>query len=84
LGLGQYLLRLPPPMRLRSAPDTVEHSATRFICSSLLAQAFALVGYPISPDQMRVSLTATVDHRNVIPGDFERAPVFVVVSPAPQ
>jgi len=84
LGLGQYLLRLPLPIRLRSAPDAVGHSTTRFICSSLLAQAFALVGYPIPPDQMRVSLTATMHHRNVIPGDFERAPVFVVVGPAPQ
>jgi hypothetical protein len=84
LGLGQYLLRLPLlPKRLRPAPDTVGHTAARFICSSLLAQAFALVGYPILPDQMRVRLTATADHRNLIPADFERASVFVAISPAP-
>jgi hypothetical protein len=30
---------------------------------------------------MRVSLTAAADHRNLIPGDFERASVFEVVGP---
>jgi hypothetical protein len=46
-------------------------SATRFICSSLLAQAFVLVGYPIAPD-----------HSDVTPRDFESAAVFEVVRPA--
>jgi hypothetical protein len=56
-------------------------NATRFICCSLLAHAFALVGYAILPVQMRVSPTDTVDHRNLTPGDFERASVFKVVWP---
>jgi hypothetical protein len=70
---------LPLPMRLRSSPNTMGNSATRFICCSLLAHAFALVGHPILPVQMRVSPTATTDHRNLTPGDFERASVFEVV-----
>jgi hypothetical protein len=70
---------LPLPMRLRSSPNTMGNSATRFICCSLLAHAFALVGHPIVPVQMRVSPTATTDHRNLTPGDFERASVFEVV-----
>ena len=78
--LGRNLL--PLPARLRSSPNTMANSATRFICCSLLAHAFALVGHPILPVHTRVSLTATVDHRNLIPGDFERAPVFEVVRPA--
>jgi hypothetical protein len=82
LDLGRYLLRLPLSTRLPSSPNPIGHSATRFICSSLLAQAFALIGYPILSDQMRASLSATVDHRNVTPGDFERALVFEVVNPA--
>ena len=77
--LGRNLL--PLPTRLRSSPHTAANSATRFICCSLLAHAFALVGYPILPVQMRVSPTATVDHRNLTPGDFERASVFEVVRP---
>lgn len=61
--LGTKLLRLPlAPINL---------SATRFICSSLLVQAFVLIGYAIAPD-----------HRYVTPGDFESAPVFEVVKPA--
>jgi hypothetical protein len=75
--LGRKLL--PLPTRSRSSPNTLENGATRFICCSLLAHAFALVGHPILPVQMRVSSTATVDHRNLTPGDFERASVFEVV-----
>jgi len=79
--LGRTLLRLRLPTRLPSLPNTMAKSATRFICCSLLAQAFALVGYSILPVQMRVSPTDTVDHRNLTPGDFERASVFKVVWP---
>jgi hypothetical protein len=79
--LGRDLLRLPLPTRLRSSPNTMANSATRFICCSLLAHAFALVGYPILPIQMRVGPTATIDNRNLTPGDFEHASVFEVVGP---
>ncbi len=57
------------------------NSTTRFICCSLLANAFALVGYPILPVSLRVDCTATMDHRSLTPGDFERASVFEVVCP---
>jgi hypothetical protein len=74
--LGRNLLQLPLPARLRSLPNDMENNATRFICCSLLAHAFALVGYPILAVQMRVSPAGTVDQRNLTPGDFERASVF--------
>jgi hypothetical protein len=80
-ALGRNLLRQRLPTRLRSLPYTMAKNATRFICCSLLAHAFALVGYPILPVQMRVSPTDTMDHRNLTPGDFERASVFKVVWP---
>lgn len=79
--LGRTLLRLPFPTRLRSSPSAMANSATRFICCSLLAHAFALIGYPILPVQPRVSSNATEAHRNLTPGDFECASVFEVVSP---
>jgi hypothetical protein len=79
LALGRN--RLPLLARLRSAPKTKANSATRFICCSLLAHAFALVGYPILPVPLRIDHTATADHRNLTPGDFERASVFEVVNP---
>ena len=52
LVLAARLLRLP----------VVSRSATGFICSTLLAQAFLLTGHPIVPD-----------HSYVVPRDFEAA-----------
>ena len=79
--LGRNLLRQRLPTRLRSLPYTMTKSATRFICCSLLAHAFALVGYAILPVQVRVGPTGTADHGNLTPADFEGAPVFKVVWP---
>jgi len=44
--------------------------AKRFICSSLLVQAFLFVGHPI----------ATSQARSVVPRDFESAAGFEVVT----
>jgi hypothetical protein len=77
--LGQNLLGLPLPTRSWSSPNSMANSATRFICCSLLAHAFALVGYPILPIQMQINPAGSVDHRNLTPGDFERASVFEAV-----
>src|SRR5713226_5692663 len=48
-ALARRFLRLAPKSGIAPAPNGIVHSATRFICSSLLANAFALVGYPIPP-----------------------------------
>ena len=50
LALGRRFLRLPLASRSPSAPSTMAQGATRFICSSLLAQAFVLVGMSDRPD----------------------------------
>jgi hypothetical protein len=76
-ALGRNLL--PLPTRLRSSPGNMANSATRFICCSLLAHAFARVGHPIRPVRVQVSPAAVVDDRNLTPGDFERAAPFEVV-----
>ena len=81
LVLGRDLLRLSRPTRLHSSPYTTASSTTRFICCSLLAHAFAVVGCPILPVQMRVSVPAVAGHGNLIPGDFEHASVFEVGPP---
>jgi uncharacterized protein YycO len=65
-ALAKTLLRLPLPFRV----PPVSESATRFICSSLLAQAFVLVGYPIAPAH---------DLRFITPRDFESASGFEVI-----
>ena len=62
LALARKLLRLPLVSRLAPAPAAITQGATRFICSTLLAQAFLLAGFPIVPD-----------HSYVTPRDFESA-----------
>jgi hypothetical protein len=59
------LLRLPHASRSAPAPVAMAQSATRFICSTLLAQAFLLIGSPVVPD-----------HSYVTPSDFETASVL--------
>jgi hypothetical protein len=79
--LGRDLLRLRLPTAFAVIGIHDADSTTRFICCSLLAHAFELVGYPILPVQIPVSLPVSADHRNLIPGDFERASIFEVVHP---
>ena len=74
-ALTKTLLRLPLPLRV----PPVSESATRFICSSLLAQAFMLVGYPIAPAHVRARDASAPDHRYVTPRDFESASGFEVI-----
>lgn len=63
-ALARWLLRLAP------SPRAMANDAKRFICSTLLAQAFLFVGFPI----------AAAETRSVIPRDFESAPGFEVVT----
>lgn len=65
-ALAKRLLRLPLPSR---SPGAMGQSATRFICSTLLAQAFLLVGHPVAADPSYIT-----------PRDFEAASAFEPVS----
>jgi hypothetical protein len=78
-GLLRNELRLRLPDRFGAAPRKIACGATGFICCSLLAHAFAWIGYPIFPDQMRVSLTVAADPASLMPSDFERASIFEAV-----
>jgi hypothetical protein len=66
--------------RLRSVPTTMGRSATRFICSGLIAQAFALIGHSILPAGGTVSDREAYD-KFLVPADFEHASVFAIVWP---
>jgi hypothetical protein len=77
-ALGTRLLRLPLPSRLSPPPSNAAEVTERFICSSLLAQAFLLVGYPIIPAQRRDA--GAGDLRHLAPCDFESASIFEVVN----
>jgi Permuted papain-like amidase enzyme, YaeF/YiiX, C92 family len=76
-ALTKTLLRLPVPVCVPPVSET----ATRFICSSLLAQAFLLVGYPIPATHARVRASSPPDLRYVTPRDFEGASGFEVIGP---
>ncbi len=66
--------------RLRSVPTTMGRSATRFICSSLIAEAFALIGHSILSAGGTASDPEARQH-SLVPADFERASVFAIVWP---
>ena len=71
-------LRLPILGRLGSAGSAMAETTTRFICSTLVAHAFVLVGCPIPALQMGARAAGGEGHRYVTPRDFELAPLFEV------
>ena len=80
LAMARILLGLKTPRRLRPGSSATEYGVRRFVCTSLLAQAFMMVGHPIPPTQLGFGQLSAPDHLNVTPSDFERAPVFEVVN----
>lgn len=85
--LARYLLPTPPvPTQYRRQLLTFgSGDPTRAICSSLLAEAFQAIGYPILPEPLeavngRMRLQAT--HPTLItPRDFDVSPYFAIVKP---
>jgi hypothetical protein len=94
LDLARYLLPFPMPARLRRRMITCgSGDPTRAICSTLIAQAFGAVRYPILPiisrkydgnpgraDQVR-ELWRIRHHSLYVPRDFDISPFFEVVKP---
>jgi hypothetical protein len=67
--------------RVRSVPATLGRSATRFICSSLIAHAFAVIGLSVFPSGGTVR-DRDAYHNLLVPADFEHASLFAIVWPA--
>ena len=94
LDLARYLLPLPTPARLRRRLMTFgSGDPTRAICSTLIAQAFGVVRYPVLPvitrkhdgnpgraDQVR-ELWRIRHHSLYVPRDFDISPFFEVIKP---
>jgi hypothetical protein len=87
--LMRYLMPLPIPQRWRRRMIALgSGDPTRLICSTLIAQAFEAVRYPILP---KVTLAESRDARREIleirhsslyaPRDFDISPYFAVVKP---
>jgi hypothetical protein len=69
-------LRLPLLGRLGSAGSAMAENTTRFICSTLVAHGFVLVGCKIPALQMGSRAVGGDSYRYVTPQDFELAPIF--------
>lgn len=92
--LARYLLRFPMPARLRRRMIACgSGDPTRAICSTLIAQAFGAVRYPILPiitrkrdgnpgraEQVR-ELWRIRHYSLYVPRDFDISPFFEVVKP---
>jgi hypothetical protein len=97
LDLARYLLPMPPlPRRWRRRMLALgSGDPTKAICSTLIAQAFQFVGYPILPEMIRRnSDPGAEDHNRELlyirhfslytPRDFDISPYFDVVKPTTQ
>ncbi len=95
VDLARYLVRQPPlpdPMKRRMLA-LGSGEPTRAICSTLLAQAFEVVRYPILPEielldtrtvhgqRMRAEILHIRHHSLYTPRDFDVSPFFQVVKP---
>ena len=93
--LARYLLPMPPlPSRWRRRILALgSGDPTKAICSTLIAQAFQSVGYPILPEMLRRdSDPGAEDHNRELlyirhfslytPRDFDISPYFDVVKPS--
>ena len=93
--LARYLVRTPPvPDRLKRRMIALGSGApTRAICSTLLAQAFGAIRYPILPEvelhgdqvpgarQARAEILHIRHYSLYTPRDFDTSPFFSIVKP---
>ncbi len=95
LDLARYLMPRPPvPMRFRRRMLSLgSGDPTRAICSTLIAQAFESVRYPVLPRVTRAAATTrrkraqrreilNIRHHSLYaPRDFDISPYFAIVKP---
>jgi hypothetical protein len=98
VDLARYLLPTPPvPARFRRGLIALgSGDPTRAICSTMIAQAFDLVRYPIlpiyrphavetaagtAPDAMLEEVLQIRHHSLYVPRDFDISPYFAIVKP---
>ena len=95
LDLARFLVPMPIPARFRRKMIALgSGSPTRVICSTLIAQAFDQVRYPILPhvadrhddskvksDWAREEILHIRHHSLYAPRDFDLSPYFAVVKP---
>ncbi len=86
INLLKYLFPLHPFKKLVGSPfiSLGSDDPTQVICSSIIAQAFQDIGYPIFPVVKTVEGQVKYAKRHVssyVPSDFDRSPYFSVIKP---
>lgn len=89
IDLMRYLMPMPVPARFRRRMIALgSGDPTKLICSSLIAQAFEVVRYPILPKieligsrETRREILHIRHHSLYTPRDFDISPYFSVVKP---
>ncbi|MEP4892150.1 MAG: YiiX/YebB-like N1pC/P60 family cysteine hydrolase [Aliiglaciecola sp.] len=94
LDLARYLIQTPPvPVGWRRNMLSLgSGDPTRAICSSLLAQGFQSIGYPILPQKVKPTNTSGYQsklnhffqsrhHTLFVPRDFDISPYFAIIKP---
>jgi hypothetical protein len=89
VDLGRYLVPLPVPQRFRRRMIALgSGDPTKLICSALIAEAFAAVGYPILPAIEHVESAQArreiyhIRHSSLYaPRDFDISPYFAIIKP---
>jgi hypothetical protein len=89
VDLARYLVPLPVPRRFRRRMIALgSGDPTKMICSTLIAQAFGVVRYPILPRitrvgsrQARRDILHIRDSSLYMPRDFDISPYFDIVKP---
>jgi hypothetical protein len=89
IDLMRYLMPMPVPARFRRRLIALgSGDPTKLICSSLIAQAFDVVRYPILPKieligsrETRREILHIRHHSLYTPRDFDISPYFAVVKP---
>jgi hypothetical protein len=89
VDLGRYLVPLPVPQRFRRRMIALgSGDPTKLICSALIAEAFAAVGYPILPAIEHVESAKArreiyhIRHSSLYaPRDFDISPYFAIIKP---
>ncbi len=87
INLLKYLFPLHPFKKLGGSPfiSLGSDDPTQVICSSIIAQAFHDIGYPIFPVVQTVEGKKRYAKRHVssyVPSDFDRSPYFKVIKPS--
>jgi hypothetical protein len=89
IDLGRYLVPLPVPQRWRRRMIALgSGDPTKLICSALIAEAYAAVGYPILPAIEHIESKKArreiyhIRHSSLYcPRDFDISPYFAVIKP---